>query len=144
VPTPTASFRSTQPADCDDVLSYVDDLTIPDGTEVAPGSIIDKRWKVENSGTCSWDAGYRITHIKGPDLGASIEQPLYPALSHTTAVIRILYTAPNEPGIYRSEWKTVNPDGIPFGDAIYIVIEVVAETPDSTEEDTQEDTTGNN
>ena len=72
---------------------------------------LDKRWEVENSGTCNWDERYRLQLIAGPEMGAPPEQALYPARSGTQAVIRIVFTAPAEPGTYRSAWQAYNPAG---------------------------------
>jgi hypothetical protein len=44
--------------DCTDQLTYISDVTIPDDTIISAGSTMDKRWDVENSGTCNWDSGY--------------------------------------------------------------------------------------
>jgi len=115
----------TAPAlQCVDNLYYLQDLTIPDGSQVGPGSTLDKQWLVENNGTCNWDHSYRLRLIAGPDLGAPVEQALYPARSGTQAVIRIQFTAPAEPGTYRSAWQAYDPQGIPFGDPIFIEIVV--------------------
>jgi hypothetical protein len=79
---------------------------------------------VENNGSCNWDAGYRLKLSGGPDLGAAAEQALFPARSGTQAVIRIVFTAPTEPGAYRSAWQAYSPDGQAFGDLIFIEIQV--------------------
>ena len=116
VPTPTPP--------CTDVLTFVNDITIPDGTIVTPGQSVDKQWLVTNSGTCNWSAGYRLKLVSGLDMGAASEQALYPARAGTQAVLRIIFTAPNDIGSYRSAWQAFNPDGRPFGDTIYIQIVV--------------------
>ena len=113
---------------CTDNLTFLEDLTIPDGMLVSPGEALDKRWQVENSGTCNWDAGYRLELLSGPALGAASEQALYPARSGTEAVIRIQFAAPAEAGTYQSAWQAVSPGGNPFGDPIYIQI-VVQSSP---------------
>ncbi len=123
-------LASTQPApslptptlDCEDGLWYVADLTIPDGTLVSPGDTIDKRWQVENSGSCNWNEGYRMRRISGEALGVPGELALYPARSGTRAVIQILFTAPAEPGTYRSAWQAYNPQGEAFGDPVFVEI----------------------
>ncbi|MEW5873357.1 MAG: NBR1-Ig-like domain-containing protein [Chloroflexota bacterium] len=116
---------SATPA-CTDDLRFLEDLTVPDGAQVEPGAVIDKRWKVENAGTCNWDERYRLRLIEGPNLGAPEEQALYPARGNTQAEIRILFTAPAEPGIYRSAWQAFDPQGQAFGEMIYIQISVAA------------------
>ncbi len=124
-PEPTPTLEANDP-DCIDNLSYVDDLTIQDGTTVAPGETLDKRWQVKNSGTCNWGEGYEIRFTGGAEMGAVSPQSLFPARSGADATIQIFFTAPNEPGEYRSAWSAYNPDGIPFGDPVYIYIVVEA------------------
>jgi hypothetical protein len=134
-PTPASALLATlQPAaynppaaptpQCVDNLHYLQDLTIPDGSQVTPGSTLDKQWLVENNGTCNWDHAYRLRLIAGPDMGAPVEQALYPARSGTQAVIRIQFAAPSEANTYRSAWQAYDPQGIPFGDPIFIEIVV--------------------
>ena len=77
---------------------------------MAPNSSLDKRWEVENSGTCNWDERYHLRLIGGPDLGANPVQPLFPARSGSTATIRIEMTAPAKAGSYRSAWQAYNPN----------------------------------
>ena len=118
-------FQPTPTAQCADNLSFIADLTVPDGTEVTSGSLVDKRWQVENSGSCNWDQRYKVRFIAGDDLSAQAEYALYPARSGTQAPIRILFTAPGEAGSYRSAWQAYNPSGEPFGDPIFTEVRVV-------------------
>ena len=99
-------------------------MTIPDGTAVQPLEILDKRWLVENTGTCNWDNRYRIKLIAGPDMNSSPEQALYPARSRTQVSIRLVFTAPEDAGVYRSAWQAYDPNGRVFGDPIFIDIVV--------------------
>jgi hypothetical protein len=117
---------------CVDSLVFIEDLTIPDGSTTNPGEQLDKQWRVENAGTCNWDSSYRMQLIAGPALQAPSEQALYPARSGSRATIRIIFTAPAEPGRYRSAWQAVSPQGILFGDPIFIEFIVETPTPTST------------
>jgi hypothetical protein len=130
IATPSASPLATEllrpsptPA-CLDSLTYLEDLSIPDGTLVAPGESLDKRWLVENTGTCNWEQGYSLKLVAGPDLGVSETQDLYPARSGSSATIRMIFTAPDEPNTYRSAWQAYNPQGEAFGDPIFIEVTV--------------------
>lgn len=116
VPTPTPP--------CTDGLTYVQDLTIPDGTNFAPGQQIDKQWLVSNSGTCNWDDRYRLKFIGGDPMGASPLLALFPARAGTQATIRVVFIAPQQTGLYQSQWQAMNPEGLDFGDAFYISIAV--------------------
>ncbi len=131
ISSPTSLVQATQPPSgptptpvCTDSLHFLQDVTIPDNTVVAPGSSLDKQWQVENNGTCNWDSRYRVHFISGDPLGASPEQALYPARSGTQAVIRMKFTAPATTGTVLSEWQAYGPDGAPFGDTFFIKIDV--------------------
>jgi hypothetical protein len=110
--------------DCTDGLNFISDLTVPDGTSIARGVEIDKRWQVKNSGTCNWDEGYSLVLIAGPDLGQGAKQALIPARAGAEAMIRLLLIAPVSPGSYTSAWQAHNPAGEPFGEVIYIQFQV--------------------
>lgn len=118
--------RPTPTPTCINGLWFFSDVTIPDGTEVNPGERLDKRWEVQNSGTCNWDEHYRVKLIAGPGMGVPVQQALIPALSGTQVVIRMVLIAPQEPGNYRSAWQAFDPQDNPFGDPFFIDI-VVAE-----------------
>lgn len=127
---PTATSTVPQPLaptltpSCADGLSFINDVTIPDNAIVTPGSSLDKQWLVQNTGSCNWDSRYRLRFISGNPLGASTEQALFPARAGKQATLRIFFTAPQEAGVYVSEWQAFDPNGIPFGDSFFIKIVV--------------------
>jgi hypothetical protein len=125
LPTIALPTATTNPEDCVSNLAFVSDMTVFDGTNVTYGATIDKQWLVQNSGTCNWDAGYRLRYIGGASLGAPDELALYPAKSGTQAVIQITFTAPFTDGVYESAWQAFDPSGLTFGDTIYMSIVVV-------------------
>jgi hypothetical protein len=126
-PTPSSlpqSFESASPTPpCTASLSYLQDINYPDGSLVTPGQTVEKQWRVENNGSCDWDERYRLKLINEfPALGASNEQALYPARAGFQATITINFIAPVEAGTYRTSWQAVDPQGNPFGDAIFMEI----------------------
>ncbi|MCC6299491.1 MAG: hypothetical protein IT314_09340 [Anaerolineales bacterium] len=125
--TPLPTIAPTISAeDCVSNLTFVSDLTIPDGTFVTYYATIDKQWLVQNSGTCNWDETYRLRHIGGADLGAPQEIMLYPAKSGAQASIQIVFTAPFTDGEYESAWQAFDSFGLAFGDPIYIRVNVAS------------------
>ena len=122
-PLPTI-FPTTNPADCVNDLTFLEDLTIPDNMFSTFGLALDKQWLVENSGTCHWNSAYRLRNIGGAALGAPEEIALYPARAGTQATLRVLFTAPFAEGVYESAWQARDANGNPFGDPIYIRIAV--------------------
>jgi hypothetical protein len=117
----------TRQANCLNQLEFLEDLTIPDGTEVFPGDKIIKRWLIKNTGSCNWNSTYSLQLISGLALGAEKVQGLYPARQSTDAVLEITFNAPDNPGRYNSWWQAYDPDGNRFGDPFYVEISVVEE-----------------
>ncbi len=122
-PLPT-TIPTVNPENCDNNLTFVEDITIPDNMFTTFGLALDKQWRVQNSGTCNWNSGYRLKHIGGAELGAPEEFALYPAKAGNQATIEILFTAPFTEGSYESAWQATDPNGTAFGDPIYIRIAV--------------------
>ncbi len=123
VPTPTVTITPTA-GPCTDNFSFIEDVTVEDGTSFLPGASIDKQWLVQNSGTCNWDETYRLKWVGGDPMGAAEEQALYPARAGTQATLRVTFTAPAESGSYESAWQAVDPNGNFFGDLVFIKIVV--------------------
>jgi hypothetical protein len=124
----TTLAASVTPA-CTDNLKFLRNQTLPYGAVVKPGVSLDKRWQVENSGTCDWGEDYRLRLVSGTDLGAPSELPLYPARRGAKVTLRMTLAAPVTPGVYQSSWQAYNPQGQAFGDPIFIQIVVESANP---------------
>ena len=109
---------------CSNEMTFLGDLPIPDGSIVVPGSVLDKQWQVKNSGTCNWDNDYRLRFMSGSPMGAAEEQSLFPARAGSEAIIRIVFTAPSDPGEYISIWQVFDPAGFQVGDGLFIKVTV--------------------
>jgi hypothetical protein len=130
MPTPTVAVPLSTPQNdqienCTNNLVFLEDLTVPDWTQVSPGTVLDKEWKVKNSGTCNWNETYSIRLVSGPDLGVASPQALIPARNGAEAVIRVSITAPADPGKYSSTWQAYSADGQPFGEWFSVAIVVI-------------------
>ncbi len=124
------AVSSPQPIFCADGARFLEDLSYPDGSLIEPGVELEKRWSVQNSGTCDWGPGYRLVHVGTDPFTAPREIALYPASSGADAVWRVVLVAPSSPGDYISRWQAQNPEGEPFGDEVYLL--VVIPTPTRT------------
>ena len=123
-PTMSAPSAATATQFCANNLGFLQDVTIPDNTLVAPGSPVVKQWLVVNSGTCNWSADYRLRFIQGDPMGAAPEYALFPARAGAQATLEIVFTAPIGSGTYVSEWQAYDPGGLPFGDSFFVKIVV--------------------
>ena len=61
-----------------DWVSFIKDVTIPDGTQVLPGETFTKMWRLKNSGTCTWTPDYALVWVSGADLKAPASQRIGP------------------------------------------------------------------
>lgn len=135
LPAATATLAPTSGAPSGDKAQFVIDLSVPDGTVIAPGASFEKTWKVKNIGTTTWSTAYSLVHVsKDPLQGpTSVSMPEEVAPGDSVD-ISVELTAPEEEGKYTSYWNFGNAQGKLFGDQIYVQIVVgePGETPEVT------------
>ncbi len=125
--TPVATINAV---DCQNQAQYVADITIPDGTVLAPEQTFVKTWRMRNTGDCTWLPDYALVFFGGKKLGEVESLDLQQIVPPGSEVdISITLVAPTTPGIYRSNWKFRNNQGLIFGsrgdNPIYVEISVV-------------------
>lgn len=146
---PTVSFNTTQVANtapaagftavggappagpttavCNNLI-YIADATIPDGTVFDGGEDFEKVWRVQNTGTCMWDEGYRLVYISGDDEIDPMNLRLQNADDFVapgeTAELGVDLTAPLKVGEYTGTWRMQADNGEYFGQELTVVIEV--------------------
>jgi hypothetical protein len=120
--TPFATTIGVNPTSSCNMMSYVNDVTIPDNTPMAPGETFTKTWKVKNSGTCAWEAGYKFAFTSGDAMNGATYTLPQSVPANTVVDISIEMTAPNKPGSVRGNWRMSTTAGQFFGDEVYLVI----------------------
>lgn len=104
------------PDACTDEATFVEDVTIPDDTELAPGEPFTKTWRLQNIGSCTWNAGYNLVPVEGELMGAPDSITLTTTTPPGATVdLSAPLVAPLEPGTYRGDWKIRNAKGLLFG-----------------------------
>jgi len=130
LPTNTAVPTATAISYCDWV-SFVKDITIPDGTTLAPDESFVKTWRLKNRGTCTWSPDYMLVFTSGAQMGGTtaVRLPSYVSPGQTVDV-SVMLTAPGSKGEYIGYWMLRNPSGTLFGygdkanQAFYVDIKV--------------------
>jgi len=114
-------------------LRFVSDVSIPDNTQMAPGQTFTKTWKVKNTGSCAWDAGFKFAFVGGDAMsGATYTLPSSVA-ANAEIDISVPMTAPtNKTGAIRGNWRMQTAGGTYFGDEVYILIVVGGATATNT------------
>lgn len=105
-------------------LKFVSDVSIPDNTPVKPGQSFTKTWKVQNSGSCAWDAGFKFQSTGGDAMGATAFTLPASVASGATYDISVPMTAPSTTGAVRGNWRMSTAAGQFFGDEVFVVIVV--------------------
>ncbi len=105
-------------------LTFVSDVTIPDNTEMKAGKAFTKTWKVQNSGSCAWDAGFKFQNTGGESMGATAFTLPSSVPAGQTFDISVPMTAPDKSGTLRSNWRMSTAAGQYFGDEVYVAIVV--------------------
>ena len=128
-PTPTATSLPLPtielPPGCENRGRFVRDITIPDGTQLAPGEQFDKAWRVNNADTCPWGPGYTLRLLEGNSMSAANIIPLTIIVPpEEDGEIRVSLTAPQQPGDYTASWQLHDQTGEPFGPELFLEIEV--------------------
>lgn len=142
---PTAPIAGTSQL-CTASASFISE-TIPDGTITSPGSVFKKIWRIQNTGTCSWNSNWKFVYVSGDLLGgATVYNFPQPAAPGDTVDVPIIFTAPQEGGSYRGYWKIQSPWGLAFGDSgsgnpFWVDIVVGSSTPSNSKTQTIYDVT---
>ncbi len=117
------TVATAQPGACENA-TFLGDVTVPDGTVVAPGQTFVKTWALENTGTCPWTSADKLVLVDGAPMGSSEAALAGAVAAGQTANLSISLTAPVTPGSYTATWRLKDPAGNYFGDVVTISITV--------------------
>jgi len=93
-----------------DQATFINDVTIPDGTTVTPGSTFKKTWRLKNTGTCTW-SGYSLVFDSGESMSPTID-PMGTVAPGQEVDVSVSFVAPTASGDYRSYWRIRNTSGV--------------------------------
>lgn len=126
-PTPTPKPTNTPSSGCGYDSDLLDDVTIPDGTEIEVSTFFTKTWDIKNNGCHGWPEDLEMVFVSGNQMGG----PDRIGLPHTqpgkSREVSIDFKAPKKTGTYTSNWRLEDPDGNLFGDTFDVRIKVVTE-----------------
>ncbi len=115
-PTAGATVTPGPGGEACDRVRFLQDVTYPDDTPVAPGQSFIKTWRLENAGTCTWTTGYDLVFTGGEQMGAPASVPLEASVAPGETVdVSVTLTAPEAPGTHTGTWKMRNEEDQVFG-----------------------------
>lgn len=98
------------------VVTFVSDVTVPDGTTFKPGEKFTKTWRLQNSGTAAWTTSYTLVFYGGEQMGAPASIPLPLSVAPGASIdLSVELTAPLTAGKYTSYWLLRTANGLNFG-----------------------------
>lgn len=126
--TPTPTLTPT-PTPCLPDVAFVQDVSVPDGAGFSPGQSFTKVWRMRSTGCARWERGTRLVFVSGDRMAApdAVEVPDTPI--GETVDISVDMVAPDSPGTYQGNWQMQGPDGVRFGERVYVKIAVAQPTP---------------
>jgi len=104
---------------------FVSDVTVPDGTRLAPNEQFNKVWRFVNAGTQAWPKGCKLVHVGGDFDGLQPPRELDEVQPNTNVDVSVQMKTPTKPGRFVSFWRFVTPDGSRFGQRCWCDISVV-------------------
>jgi len=105
-------------------LTFVSDVTIPDNTQMTAGKTFTKTWKVLNSGTCAWDAGFKFALTGGEAMGGTMATLPTSVAAGAQYDISVSMTAPGTSGTFKGNWRMSTAGGEFFGNEVFVIISV--------------------
>jgi hypothetical protein len=121
----TSTAIPTGPGPSGERAIFVKDVTIPDGTVLAPGAAFTKTWRLQNAGTSTWTTSYSLAFVSGEQMGAITSVPVDQSVPPGQQIdISVKLVAPVNPGTYQGYWKMKNASGQFFNDAVYVLLAV--------------------
>lgn len=119
--TPVGQPASSTPAatpvsGCTDNAQFLVDVTVPDGTRLAPNATFTKTWRLKNTGTCMWTGSYSLAFVGGERMGGPDRVGFAGNVSAGSEYeISVQLAAPAALGQHSGQWRLVNPAGQTFG-----------------------------
>jgi hypothetical protein len=135
IPTNTSIPASPTPESHCNWGAMMLDVTVPDGTPMAPSTNFTKTWQIKNIGTCTW-IQYQLVFYNGDQMGAEgtakVRMPgrpiVYPG---EVATVSVELKSPANRGRYTGYWVLSTDRGELFGfgphanNAVYVSINVI-------------------
>ncbi|KAL6899342.1 hypothetical protein ACP4OV_006000 [Aristida adscensionis] len=107
---------------------FILDVTVLDGTLMAPSTPFTKIWRMHNNGSIMWPLGTQLIWVGGDQFALQTSVPLeipvngFPVDKEIDVAVD--FVAPARPGRYISYWKLASPSGQKFGQRVWVHIQV--------------------
>jgi polar amino acid transport system substrate-binding protein len=137
-PTPAPTQAPATPSACQNGMAFEQDLSYPDNQMrnpalVAPGTLVQKGWRIRNTGNCTWDNRYVLAYVGSAPANAlvggnpvALQGQVAPGQTYD---VYAEIVAPMQSGLYQSFWSLRDETGSYFGDRLYAGFQVLRDAP---------------
>jgi hypothetical protein len=114
---PTAVPPTPEPTqDTCNRASWVEDVTVPDGSVFLPNKDFVKTWRIKNVGTCNWNTSYAVVYYSGDQMSApAATQLLGNVAPGATVDLSVNMKSPGTNGDYKGNFMLRSDAGLIFG-----------------------------
>jgi len=99
---------------------FVRDKEMPDGTVVAPGQKCTKIWLMKNTGSATWPRDCVLEWQSGDKFECTHRVNVPEASVGEEVDVRMEFIAPINPGNYAGHYRMVLPNGVSFGNRVWV------------------------
>ena len=97
-------------------ISFISDVTYPDGSVIKPNTTFTKTWRLRNNGSCTWTSDFDLAFVSGNSMGAPAKTDINTSVAPGSTVdISVAMTAPSSEGSYHGYFKLSTPNNVHFG-----------------------------
>ena len=107
-----------------DLMLFIADSNLQDGTVVTPGQALTKTWRVRNTGSTIWGSGYQLVFVSGDQMGGPNAVNLPSTNPGVSVDVSVNLTAPAVNGQHIGFWQLRNSQGTYFGPKINVDVYV--------------------
>ena len=95
---------------------FVDDISIEDGSILAPDTAFTKTWRFTNTGTCTWNTNYALVYSGGDQMSAPAATNLTASVPPGATVdLSVNMKSPSANGNYAGNYMLRSDTGLLFG-----------------------------
>jgi len=130
---PTAALPTSTAVTPCNLISFISDVTITDGTGFLAGETFTKIWRLKNAGSCDWTSDYALIFVNGNAMNGAAASPINTTVKPGQTVdVSVRLTAPADAGNYTGNWMLRTASGTAFGlgnntdKPFFVKIEVVS------------------
>ena len=106
----TAVAEGATAGSCQDSAVMIEDVTVPDNTQMSKGQKFTKTWRFLNNGKCNW-TGYTIAFVAGDRMETADSAPVPETEAGKTVDVSVELTAPSIDGSYTGFYELRKANG---------------------------------